>query len=148
MTFITIVGIVLSTLFIERKENQLANDDDAILFREIENIFDGTYAEDIEAIFWAAMSEDLQRAVGSILKHHSLVTQMKEITKTLCTLRSNARMLTKSDRGIDYDHLHTTFEIDRLLGTLEALNVEYMDLYNADRDYTAVFIHSLSHEQN
>jgi uncharacterized protein YeeX (DUF496 family) len=134
-------------LFIERKENQLANDDDAILFREIENIFDATHAEDIDAIFWEAMSEDMERAVDSILKHHSLVTQMKEVSKTIRTLRSNARMLTKSRSGVDYDHLHTTFEIDRLLGTLEALNVEYMDLYKADCDYTAVFIHSLSHPQ-
>ena len=131
-------------MFIERKENQLANDDDAILFREIENIFDGTYAEDIEAIFWAAMSDDMVRAASSILKHHSLVTQMKEISKALCTLRSNARMFAKSYRGIDYDHLHTTFEIDRLLGTLEALTVEYMALYKADCAYTPVFIHSLS----
>ena len=135
-------------MFIERKENQLANDDDAILFREIENIFDATHAEDIEAIFWAAMSEDMERAVGSILKHHSITTQMKEITKVLGFLRSNARMFGKGTSGIDYDQLHTTFEIDRLLGILGALNVEYMNLYKADCSYTSVFTHRVSHEQN
>jgi len=114
------------------------------LFREIENIFEGTYAEDIESIFWTAMSDDMERAAACILKHHSLTTEMKEISKALCVLRSNARMLTKSRHGVDYDRLHTMFEIDRLLGTLEALNVEYMALYKADLSYTPVFIHSLS----
>ena len=131
-------------MFIERKENQLANDEDAILFREIENIFEGVLAQDIEAIFETAMSEDMEKAVGSILKRHSLITQMKEISKVLSGLRSNVRMLGPCNRGVDYDQLFTTFEIDRLLGTLEALTVEFMDLYNADLAYTPVFIHSLA----
>jgi len=135
-------------LFIERKETQLANDDDAILFREIENIFEGGFAEEITQIFEAAMFEDLHVAVGNILKRHQLITEMKEISKSLCGLRSNARMFIKHHRGIDYDQLHTTLEIDRLLGTLEALTVEFMHLHNAELAYTPVFIHRLSQAQN